>query len=183
MTLPTRSAPATSLSISRRLSRAAVEFLPPFAVALLILPYIIQYGKLIPWQPSTIDLQVYVYAVKDMLAGKDIFATTTPFWNLYFIYPPIAAILMTPLAFGPYVVLAGGLDRRPGLGPAVGAETLRRTTWLEAWAHRHCGGACCRADPDHARVRPGEHHADGTGSCRSAAGSRRGSAGESRRAP
>ena len=90
-----------------------VEFLPPFAVALLILPFIIQYGKLIPWQPSTIDLQVYVYAVKDMLAGKDIFATTTPFWNLYFIYPPIAAILMTPLAFGPYalwqVVWTGGL--------------------------------------------------------------------------
>jgi alpha-1,2-mannosyltransferase len=72
-------------------------------VALLILPYIIQYGKLVPWHPSTIDLQVYVYAVKDMLAGKDIFAATTPFWNLYFIYPPIAAILMTPLAFGPYV--------------------------------------------------------------------------------
>jgi alpha-1,2-mannosyltransferase len=113
VSLPTSSAPATSLSISRRLSRAAVEFLPPFAVALLILPYIIQYGKLIPWQPSTIDLQVYVYAVKDMLAGKDIFATTTPFWNLYFIYPPIAAILMTPLAFGPYafwqVVWSGGL--------------------------------------------------------------------------
>ena len=113
MSLPTHSAPATSLSISRRLSRAALEFLPPFAVALLILPFIIQYGRLIPWQPSTIDLQVYVYAVKDMLAGKDIFATTTPFWNLYFIYPPIAAILMTPLAFGPYalwqVVWTGGL--------------------------------------------------------------------------
>jgi alpha-1,2-mannosyltransferase len=113
VTLPTSSAPATSRSIGRRLARAAVEFLPPFAVALLILPYIIQYGKLIPWQPSTIDLQVYVYAVKDMLAGKDIFATTTPFWNLYFIYPPIAAILMTPLAFGPYVfwqvVWTGGL--------------------------------------------------------------------------
>ncbi|HEY6682084.1 MAG TPA: glycosyltransferase 87 family protein [Propionibacteriaceae bacterium] len=113
MSLPTSSAPATSLSISRRLSRAAAEFLPPFAVALLILPFIIQYGKLIPWQPSTIDLQVYVYAVKDMLAGKDIFATTTPFWNLYFIYPPIAAILMTPLVFGPYlfwqVVWTGGL--------------------------------------------------------------------------
>jgi len=113
VSLPTHSAPATSLSIGRRLSRAALEFLPPFAVALLILPFIIQYGKLIPWQPSTIDLQVYVYAVKDMLAGKDIFATTTPFWNLYFIYPPIAAILMTPLAFGPYalwqVVWTGGL--------------------------------------------------------------------------
>ena len=113
MTLPTRSAQAASLPVGRRLTRAAVEFLPPMAVALLILPYIIQYGKLVPWQPSTIDLQVYVYAVKDMLAGRDIFATTTPFWRLYFIYPPIAAILMTPLAIGPYVfwqvVWTGGL--------------------------------------------------------------------------
>ncbi len=113
MTLPTRSAQAASLPVGRRLTRAAVEFLPPMAVALLILPYIIQYGKLVPWQPSTIDLQVYVYAVKDMLAGRDIFATTTPFWRLYYIYPPIAAILMTPLAIGPYVfwqvVWTGGL--------------------------------------------------------------------------
>ena len=113
MTLPTRSAQAASLPVGRRLTRAAVEFLPPMAVALLILPYIIQYGKLVPWQPSTVDLQVYVYAVKDMLAGRDIFATTTPFWRLYFIYPPIAAILMTPLAIGPYVfwqvVWTGGL--------------------------------------------------------------------------
>jgi alpha-1,2-mannosyltransferase len=113
VTLPTRSAQAASLPVGRRLTRAAVEFLPPMAVALLILPYIIQYGKLVPWQPSTIDLQVYMYAVKDMLAGKDIFVTTTPFWRLYFIYPPIAAILMTPLAIGPYtfwqVIWTGGL--------------------------------------------------------------------------
>jgi alpha-1,2-mannosyltransferase len=113
VTLLTRSAPAASLPVSRRLARAAAEFLPPMAVALLILPYIIKDGKAFPWEPSTVDLQVYVYAVKDMLAGKDIFATTTPVWNLYFIYPPIAAILMTPLAFGPYlfwqVVWTGGL--------------------------------------------------------------------------
>ena len=91
------------MPLGRRLGRTAIEFGPPFAVALLILPFIIQYGKLLPWQPSTIDLQVYVAAVKEMLGGRDIFATTTPFWDLYFIYPPIAAILMTPLAFGPYL--------------------------------------------------------------------------------
>ena len=92
------------MSTGRRIARVAVEFLPPFLVALLILPFIIQYGTLRPWHPSTIDLEVYVYAVRDMLAGKDIFATTTPFWNLFFIYPPIAAVLMTPLAFGPYIL-------------------------------------------------------------------------------
>jgi alpha-1,2-mannosyltransferase len=85
-------------------TRLLVELLPPFVVALLLLPFVISYGRFWPWVPSTIDLQVYVYAVKDMLAGRDIFATTTPFWNLYFIYPPIAAVLMVPLAFGPYVM-------------------------------------------------------------------------------
>jgi alpha-1,2-mannosyltransferase len=84
--------------------RLAVELLPPLVVALVILPYVISYGKFFPWHPSTIDLQVYVYAVKDMLAGKDIFASTTPFWSLYFIYPPVAAVLMWPLAFGPYAI-------------------------------------------------------------------------------
>ena len=83
--------------------RLLVELLPPFVVALAILPFVISLGRAWPWQPSTIDLQVYVYAVKDMLAGQNIFETTTPFWNLYFIYPPIAAVLMVPLAFGPYV--------------------------------------------------------------------------------
>jgi len=86
-----------------RAGRAAVEFLPPFAFALFILPLIIQYGIHSPWRPSTIDLEVYVYAVRDMLAGGDIYATMTPFWRLYFIYPPIAAVLMIPLAVGPYV--------------------------------------------------------------------------------
>ena len=85
-----------------RVGRTAVELLPPFVAALVILPLVIQYGSFWPWRPSTIDLEVYVYAVKDMLAGRDVFTTTTPFWKLFFIYPPIAAIVMTPLAFGPY---------------------------------------------------------------------------------
>lgn len=88
----------------RRAGRWAAELVPPFGIALLILPFVIAYGTFSPWHPSTIDLQVYVYAVKDMLAGKDIFATTTPFWGLYFIYPPISAILMAPLAVGPYAM-------------------------------------------------------------------------------
>lgn len=106
MTLTTT--PETTTS-SRRTGRSlgllAVELLPPFAVALVILPFVISYdGSYFPWDPQTIDLQVYVYAVRDLLAGKDIFETTTPGWGLYFIYPPIAAIVMIPLAFGPYVM-------------------------------------------------------------------------------
>ncbi len=82
--------------------RWVAELAPAYLVSLLILPWVIAHGVAWPWQPSTIDLQVYVYAVHDMLAGKDIYVTTTPYWNLYFIYPPIAAILMVPLAIGPY---------------------------------------------------------------------------------
>ncbi len=84
-------------------TRWVAELAPAYLVALLLLPWVIAHGDAWPWQPSTIDLQVYVYAVHDMLAGKDIYATTTPGWNLYFIYPPIAAVLMVPLAIGPYV--------------------------------------------------------------------------------
>jgi alpha-1,2-mannosyltransferase len=80
-----------------------VEVLPPAVVGLLLLPFVIAYSHWWPRTPNTIDLQVYVYAVKDMLVGKDIFLTSTPGWHLFFIYPPIAAVLMTPLAFGPYL--------------------------------------------------------------------------------
>lgn len=85
-----------------RAARLAIELLPPYLVALVLLPVVISYGSFWPWGPSTIDLQVYVYAVRDLLAGRDIFATVTPFWNLSFIYPPVAAVLMVPLALGPY---------------------------------------------------------------------------------
>jgi len=130
VSLLTRSGAAAHLSGRRRFGRWAVEFVPPMLVACAILPLIIAHGSYVPWRPSTIDLEVYVYAVKDMLAGKDIYATTTPFWNLYFIYPPIAAILMTPLAFGPYtfwqVVWTAGLV-------AAQQSVLRRSGVPRGW--------------------------------------------------
>jgi alpha-1,2-mannosyltransferase len=98
-----RTAVPPSRPTARRVGRWLVEVGPPFLVACLILPVIISGGSFDPWRPSTIDLEVYVYAVRDMLAGRDIYATVTPGWRLYFIYPPIAAILMVPLAFGPYL--------------------------------------------------------------------------------
>ncbi|MGI3781206.1 MAG: glycosyltransferase 87 family protein [Janthinobacterium lividum] len=97
--------PGTHLATSRgRQARLLlVEVLPPAVVAVLLLPFVIAYSHWWPKAPNTIDLQVYVYAVKDMLAGKDIFLTSTPGWHLFFIYPPVSAVLMTPLAFGPYL--------------------------------------------------------------------------------
>ncbi len=138
-------AQGTEVRGARSAARLVVEVLPAFLVALLILPLVIQYGTRRPWVPSTIDLQVYVYAVKDMLAGRDIYATTTPFWNLYFIYPPIAAILMVPLAFGPYafwqVVWTLGL---------VGAQqsVLRRCGVARGWKLALVGIAVvCAVEP------------------------------------
>lgn len=91
----------------------AGEFLPPYVASLLILPFVIAGGKFWPWTPQTTDLQVYVVAVKAMLAGQNIMTVTSPGWHLYFIYPPIAAIVMLPLAVGPYLfwqlVWTGGL--------------------------------------------------------------------------
>ncbi|HEY0237634.1 MAG TPA: glycosyltransferase 87 family protein [Friedmanniella sp.] len=90
-------------SRGRQARLLVVEVLPPAVVAVLLLPFVIAYSRWWPKPPNTIDLQVYVYAVKDMLVGKDIFLTSTPGWHLFFIYPPVAAVLMTPLAFGPYL--------------------------------------------------------------------------------
>ena len=155
---------------TNRWGRTAVELLPPFVAALVILPLVIQYGSIWPWRPSTIDLEVYVYAVKDMLSGRDIFATTTPFWKLYFIYPPIAAIVMTPLAVGPYTFWQ--LAWTAGLVWAQ-QSVLWRCGAPRGWRLGLIGIAVVtgrRADPDHAGLRPGEHHADGTGRGRPAAG-------------
>lgn len=92
----------TSLRV-RRLIRWLVEFLPAYLMALLILPWVIRGGVAIPWVPQTTDLEVYVYAVRDLLAGNDIYQTQTPL-GLWFIYPPIAAVLMIPLVIGPYLL-------------------------------------------------------------------------------
>ena len=91
------------LTRGQRARLLLVEVLPPVVVALLLLPFVIAYSHWWPRLPNTIDLQVYVYAVRDMVAGRDIFLTSSPGWNLPFIYPPISAVLMTPLAFGPYL--------------------------------------------------------------------------------
>ena len=105
MSSATRTPGTTAGPPRRGLVRWLVEIGPPFVVACVILPLIISGGSFDPWRPSTIDLEVYIYAVRDMLAGRDIYATITPApWKLYFIYPPIAAILMVPLALGPYAL-------------------------------------------------------------------------------
>ena len=91
---------STVLPSKAALIRGGQELLLPFVVAVLLLPWIIATGVAHPWLPATIDFDVYRQAAQDLLAGRSIYDTVTPFWRLKFIYPPIAAILMSPLALG-----------------------------------------------------------------------------------
>lgn len=97
------SAPAADRS--RSVGRFLVEYGIPFAVAVLLVPFVITGGRLWPWSPAMIDLDIYRIGVRALLSGGDIYAVTSPGWKLYYIYPPFAALLMVPMAYGPIAVL------------------------------------------------------------------------------
>lgn len=82
----------------RRGARWAVEVLPALLVAVALAPWTIAKGQAWPWRPSMVDLDVYRLTAEAVLAGHDIYAVRTPVWELPFIYPPIAALLLTPTA-------------------------------------------------------------------------------------
>ncbi|MDR0990829.1 MAG: glycosyltransferase 87 family protein [Propionibacteriaceae bacterium] len=102
-----------------------VEILPVFLISYLVAPFVIESGTLTPWEPNYCDLLIYRLAVADMFQGLDIYDTVSPVYGLKFIYPPFAAIIMSPLKFG--TELAWSLI----------------WTWLNAWALivilRRCG--------------------------------------------
>ncbi|MBO0810818.1 MAG: DUF2029 domain-containing protein [Microlunatus sp.] len=89
---------------ARKFRRWVTEFLPAYVVSLIMLPLIIAGGRYWPFRPSTMDLQVYFYAVRAMLHGANIMEWTSPGFHLWFIYPPAAAIVMLPLAIGPFII-------------------------------------------------------------------------------
>lgn len=100
------SSPAAALArTGRRPGRFLLEFCPAFLVALAILPWVINFGQADPWNPATIDLDVYFLTVQALIEGQDIYAVRTPGYQLPFIYPPIAAYLMVPFGLLPKVAL------------------------------------------------------------------------------
>lgn len=94
--------------MTSRWSRLLLEWLPATVVAFALLPWIIAGGSVVPWEPGTLDLEVYRVTVLDLLAGRDIYQTRASYAHLPFIYPPIAAILMVPFGLLPQVVLQIG---------------------------------------------------------------------------
>ncbi len=97
--------PEQRVTGGRGAGRFLVEFGPPLVVAILVVPFVITGGSLWPWNPAMIDLDIYRLGVRTLLDGGDIYAVRSPGWGLYYIYPPFAALLMVPLAFGPIVVV------------------------------------------------------------------------------
>ncbi|SDB84629.1 alpha-1,2-mannosyltransferase [Raineyella antarctica] len=89
----------------RPVGRFLAEYGLPFVVAVLLVPFIITGGRLWPWDPAMIDLDIYRIGVHALLTGGDIYSVRSPGWNLYYIYPPFAALLMVPTAFGPIMLL------------------------------------------------------------------------------
>lgn len=94
--------------LGRSAARWVVEVLPALLVAGVLAPWIIAKGQAWPWRPSMVDLDVYRLTAQAVLTGRDIYAVRTPVWELPFIYPPIAALLLTPTALLPVTVVRVG---------------------------------------------------------------------------
>jgi alpha-1,2-mannosyltransferase len=62
-------------------------------------------GRLVPWTPNMVDLEVYRQAGRTLLAGGDFYALPG---RLQFLYPPLAAVLSVPLALLPTVLVQVG---------------------------------------------------------------------------
>ncbi|GAA2760474.1 glycosyltransferase 87 family protein [Actinopolymorpha rutila] len=77
----------------------------PIVALLAMLPFAQSYGEFWPWQPNTVDLDVYIYTGHVVLGGGDILTARTPDTALAFIYPPVAALLSVPLVFVPQTLL------------------------------------------------------------------------------
>lgn len=48
------------------------------------------------------DVEVYVHAARVLLAGQDLYTTPEPRGQLYYVYPPLLAVLFIPLVYLPF---------------------------------------------------------------------------------
>lgn len=62
-------------------------------------------GSFQPWEPMMVDLDVYLRAGREVLAGTPVYESTG---RLPFLYPPLAALLAVPLLAPPLTVVQVG---------------------------------------------------------------------------
>lgn len=67
------------------------------AVAIVLLIVFVSVGKQLRREQSRGDVEVYVHAARLVLAGQDIYATPESRGQLYYLYPPLLAVLVIPL--------------------------------------------------------------------------------------
>ncbi len=51
-----------------------------------------------------VDFDVYRFGASNFLAGHDLYLELRPFSQMFFTYPPVAAVLFAPTALGPFAV-------------------------------------------------------------------------------
>ncbi len=60
-----------------------------------------RYGETDMW---LVDFDVYRFGAHNLLAGHDLYLELRPFSQMFFTYPPVAAVLFAPTALGPFAV-------------------------------------------------------------------------------
>ena len=87
-----------------RLRAALLVALGPVLVGLWVAATTLDRGgRLLPWEPTMVDLEVYRRAGRALLDGRDVYATAPG--ELPFLYPPFAAVLSVPLAVLPQTLV------------------------------------------------------------------------------
>ena len=109
--------------------------LVPFLAAIVMVPFVIPGGTLVPWHPYTMDLQTYLDAGQALAHGGDILTMRFTMNQLAFIYPMFSALVAVPLSYLPYtlmqlawivlsVLLIRTMLRRFGVPAGVAVATL-----------------------------------------------------------
>lgn len=125
MTRPTTADPAGRVLGWMRAPRRVL----PFTVPLLVLVVV---GLVIHTGGRHIDLEVYRFGVQAWLSGGDMYGPlpeTSGRIALPFIYPPFAALLMTPLAVVPWTVAWVGLLAASVLALGATLYVVVRRLW------------------------------------------------------
>ncbi|WP_158257149.1 glycosyltransferase family 87 protein [Kineococcus xinjiangensis] len=84
----------------RRLAAGRAGLVVPVALAVLWCAVVVTTHLTAQWWQPGYDLAVYRRGARDLLAGRDLYLAATDRGH-YFVYPPLAAVLMVPLLLLP----------------------------------------------------------------------------------
>ena len=97
-------------------------------------------GRLAPWRPNMVDLEVYREAARVLLGGGDFYDLPG---RLQFLYPPLAAVLSVPLALLPTVLVQVGWT----VGGVLALLAVLHRVGLRGWVLSLVGTASLFVEP------------------------------------